>query len=153
MSKHSTQNLMSESQTTSFARRRGFFRSAVLIAMLAGGPPAMSHHAFAAEYDIDKPVTLKGTLTRAEWVNPHGWIHVDVKDTKGTVTNWACEFGGPNALLRRGLRKTDFPIGGEVTVKGYLSKSGKPVMAATTVRLPNGQDFYAGSNGPDAPKQ
>ncbi|MEJ0035822.1 MAG: DUF6152 family protein [Gammaproteobacteria bacterium] len=128
-------------------------RLAIVVAMLAAGAPAISHHAFAAEYDIDKPATLKGKLTRTEWVNPHGWIHVDVKDPKGNVINWACEFGSPNALLRRGLRKTDFPIGGEVTVKGYLAKSGKPILAATTVRLPNGQDFYAGSNNADAPKQ
>ncbi|HMA50793.1 MAG TPA: DUF6152 family protein [Magnetospirillaceae bacterium] len=116
--------------------------------------PAAAHHAFSAEYDIDQPVTLTGTLTKIEWINPHGWVYVDVKDAGGKAENWAVEFGGPNALLRRGVRKTDFPIGGEVTVKGYRAKSGKAVIAGTTVKLPDGRDFFAGSEGtgnPDDP--
>jgi len=120
-------------------------RTLLILVSLGSSVSTFAHHAFAAEYDIDKPITIKGVLTRTQWVNPHGWVHVDVKDAHGKVTNWAVEFGGPNALLRRGLRKTDFPIGQEVTVKGYLAKSGRPVIAATTVTLPNGHDFYAGS--------
>ena len=122
-------------------------------ALLAAALPVWAHHAFAAEYDIDKPITLTGTLTKTEWVNPHGWIYVDVKDPAGKVTNWAIEFGGPNALLRRGLRVADFPVGAQLTVKGYLAKSGKPVVAATIVKLPGGRDFYAGSEGAGAPKE
>ena len=70
-----------------------------------------AHHSFAAEFDISKPVALKGTLTKMAWVNPHGWIYMDVKTPDGKVENWAIEAGGPTALLRRGLRATDFPVG------------------------------------------
>jgi hypothetical protein len=128
---------------------------AILTASVLGAEtrPAEAHHAFASEYDIEKPITLKGTLTRLEWINPHGWVYVDVLDPKtGKVVNWAIEFGGPNALLRRGLRKTDFPVGAEVTVKGFLAKNGKPIANATNVTLPDGRAFFTGSSGgPGAP--
>ena len=114
----------------------------------AGVLPAQAHHAFASEYDIDKPITLKGVLTRLEWINPHGWVYVDVKDPKtGQLVNWAIEFGSPNALLRRGLRKTDFPVGSPVTVQGYLAKNGKPIANGTSVTLPDGRNFFTGSSG------
>jgi Family of unknown function (DUF6152) len=133
--------------------RRGFIALPLIAALLVAGAPASAHHAFATEYDIDKPIALQGTLTKLEWINPHGWVYIDVKDNTGEVTNWAIEFGGPNALLRRGLRKTDFPIGGVVEVKGYLAKSGKPVANGTSVKLPDGRDFFTGSSGPGAPGQ
>jgi hypothetical protein len=133
--------------------------TALLIAVLTTAvlgsetQPAQAHHAFASEYDIDKPVTLTGALTKLEWINPHGWVYVDVRDPKsGQVVNWAIEFGGPNALLRRGLRKTDFPVGSQVTVKGYLAKNGKPIANGTSVTLPDGRAFFTGSSGgPGAP--
>ena len=88
-----------------------YLAATVLLAVAAATPDA-AHHAFATEYDIDKPIDLKGSLTKVEWVNPHGWVYIDGKNPKtGKITNWAIEFGGPNALLRRGLRKTDFPVG------------------------------------------
>jgi len=119
-----------------------------VIALLAA--PAFGHHSFAAEYDGTKPVTLKGTLTRIEWTNPHSWIYVDVTDKDGKVSSWAIEFGSPNAMLRRGLRKADFPAGTEVTVKGFLSKSGSPTVNASTVLLPDGRSLYTGSSNPNA---
>ena len=113
---------------------------------------ASAHHAFATEYDIDKPVALKGTLTKIEWVNPHGWIYLDVLNPRnGEIRHWAVEFGGPNALQRRGLRKTDFPVGVTVEVHGYLAKSGHEVLNGTDVKLPDGRDFFTGSSGPGAP--
>jgi hypothetical protein len=119
---------------------------ALAIAALAGGARLAAHHAFAAEFDGNKPVTLQGTLTKVAWVNPHGWIYVDVAGGDGKVTNWAIEFGSPNALLRRGLRKGDFPPGIKLTVKGFLAKSGKPVVNASTVVLPDGRSLFAGSS-------
>lgn len=119
--------------------------------VLAADPAVMfAHHSFAAEYDGSQPVTLKGTLTKVEWVNPHGWIYVDVPDKDGKVVNWAVEFGSPNALLRRGLRRSDFPAGMEVTVKGFLAKDGRPTVNASGVTLPDGRSLYTGSSNPNA---
>ena len=112
---------------------------------------ARAHHSFAAEFDIDKPVTLTGTLTKMEWVNPHGWIYVDVAQPDGKVVNWAVEAGGPTALLRRGLRKTDFPTGLEVKVEGYRAKSGAPKANGRTVTMKDGRNFFLGAS--DAPGQ
>ena len=113
--------------------------------------PAFSHHAFSAEYDALKPVTLKGTLTKLEWTNPHAWLHVDVQDEQGKVVNWAIEFGSPNALLRRGLRKTDFPEGLQLVVNGYRAKNGSATVNGTSVKLPDGRDLFTGSSGTGAP--
>lgn len=110
---------------------------------------AIAHHSFAAEFDANQPITLTGTLTKMEWVNPHGWIYIDVRGTDGKVENWAIEAGAPNALLRRGLRKTDFPIGIEVVVKGYRAKNGTPTANGQTVTFKDGRNFFLGvSDGP-----
>jgi hypothetical protein len=120
-------------------------------AILLATQPAVSHHSFAAEFDGTQPVTLKGTVTRVEWVSPHGWVHMDVKGQDGKVVSWAVETAGPNALLRRGVRKTDFPIGGEVVVSGYRAKNGTPTANASTFTLPDGRELLAGSSGTGAP--
>jgi hypothetical protein len=113
---------------------------------------ARAHHSFAAEFDINQPITLKGVLTKMEWVNPHGWIYIDVAEGGKTV-NWAIEAGGPTALLRRGLRKTDFPTGLEVVVEGYRAKSGAPKANGRTVTLKDGRNFFLGaSDTPGAPQ-
>src|ERR1700691_4429492 len=126
------------------------FHLLILSAAMAG-LPALAHHSFAAEYSSDQPITLTGTLTKVEWTNPHGWIYLDVKGDDGKMTNWAIEFGAPNALLRRGLRKSDFPTGVELVVKGYRAKNGTATINGTTVKLPDGRNLFTGSSGGDAP--
>ncbi len=121
------------------------------IGMLLAAVPAVAHHAFAAEFDANQPVTLKGTLTKMEWTNPHGWIYVDVKGPDGTVVNWAVEAGGPNTLLRKGLRKTDFTIGSEVIVDGYRAKNGTSSANGRTVKFADGRNFFMGSTGTGLP--
>ena len=122
----------------------------ILTLTLLGASAASAHHAFAAEFDANKPITLEGTLTRVRWVNPHGWIYVDAPDASGKVVNWAIEFGSPVALLRRGLRVTEFPPGIKVTVKGFLAKNGSPTVNAASVTLPDGRNLFTGSSNPNA---
>lgn len=123
----------------------------VVALALAGGffltaLPVQAHHSFAAEFDINAPITLKGTLTKMDWVNPHGWIYVDVVGEDGKVVNWAIEAGGPTQLLRRGLRKTDFPAGTKVVVEGYKAKSGAPKANGKNVRFEDGRNFFLGAS-------
>lgn len=131
------------------------FRSVVTAAglVMAAALPVLAHHSFAAEFDATKPVTLKGTLTKMEWINPHGWIHMDVKGTDGKVVTWAVEAGAPNALIRRGLRKTDFPIGSEIIVDGFRAKDGTPKANGVTVKFADGKNFFVGSSGTGTPGQ
>jgi hypothetical protein len=119
---------------------------------LIGAPtPMLAHHSFAAEFDEHKPITLKGTLTRMDWVNPHGWIYMEVKGPDGKLENWAIEAGAPNAMLRRGLRAADFPAGTEIVVTGFMSKNSAHTANGRTVMLPDGREFFAGSSGTGAP--
>ena len=94
------------------------------IGMLLTVQPLAAHHAFSAEFDADRPMQLHGTVTKTEWINPHSWIHIDVKDEDGNVASWAIECGAPNALIRRGLNKNSVPIGTELVVDGYGAKDG-----------------------------
>lgn len=115
--------------------------------------PVMAHHSFAAQFDDKAPITVKGTLTKMEWLNPHTWIYVDVKQTDGKVVTWAIEGAAPNGLLRRGLRRADFPLGSELTIKAFRARNGTPTAAAEDVTFTDGRNFYLGaSENPGAPK-
>ena len=113
--------------------------------------PLSAHHSFAAEFDERKPVTVKGTITRMDWVNPHSWLYIDVKGPDGTVQSWALEFGSPNQLYRRGWKKESLPVGAEVTVIGWLSRTESFKANAKDVILQDGKKLFAGSAGPGAP--
>jgi hypothetical protein len=133
------------------------YRATLLSAALGFGLatatlPALAHHAFAAEYDGDKPIELSGVVTKARWVNPHSWLYFDVKGTDGAVTNWGVELGAPNALAGKGLQKTDLAPGVEIHVKGYRAKNGGPYGYAVTVTLHDGRTFQTGG-AQDVPQQ
>ena len=123
----------------------------VTAGLMLSAAPAPAHHSFAAEFDSSQPITLTGALTRMEWINPHGWIYIDVPGPGGKVANWAIEAGPPNALLRRGLRRTDFPIGVKVIVKGFRAKNGTPTASGETVTFEDGRNFFLGSSDTPAP--
>jgi hypothetical protein len=112
---------------------------------------ASAHHAFAAEFDAKKPIKLRGTVTKMEWINPHAWIHIDVKKPDGAVDEWMIEAGTPNTLLRRGFTKDSLKVGTEVLVDGYQSKDGSLRANGRDITLPNGQTLFLGSSAPDAP--
>jgi hypothetical protein len=119
---------------------------------------AFAHHSFAAEFDAKKPVELKGTLVELEWVNPHAWIHMEVKDDSGKVTKWDCELGSPNLLMRSGWRRDSLKKGDVIVVNGSAAKDGSNLANAKTVKLADGtRVFNAGSSGdtgtPGAPAQ
>ena len=122
------------------------------VGLLLAAVPVAAHHAFAAEFDRDKPVTLKGTITMLEWMNPHVWIHMNVKGPDGAVVNWRIEEGAPNALYRLGWKKSSLVPGTEITVQGWLARDGSPTVNADTVKLPDGTVFGAASSAPARPK-
>ncbi len=126
---------------------------AVLIAgvSILAAVPVWAHHAFAAEFDAKRPVHFEGVVTKVELINPHTWIHVDVKQPDGTVINWMFEAGSPNVLLRRGFTKGTVPSGTPVVVDGYQSKDGSNRANGRDITLPDGRKLFLGSTGTGAP--
>src|SRR5579863_7070695 len=124
---------------------------AVLVAgiiLLSSPSPMWAHHAFAAEFDEKKPIKFTdATVTKVELINPHSWIHVDVKMPDGTVENWAVEAGSPNILLRRGVTRDTLKVGQKIVVDGYQSKDGSHRANGRDLTLPNGQKLFLGSSG------
>ena len=109
-----------------------------------------AHHAFSAEFDAEKPVTLHGTVTKVEWTNPHAWIHVDVKGGDGQVIAWKVEAGAPNALLRRGFTKNYLPPGSEIVVQGFQAKDGSNRANGSNLTTPDGKKLFLGSSATGA---
>ena len=125
---------------------RSLFVLAAGFGLIVAAVPVSAHHAFAAEYDSTKPITITGTVTKLEWLNPHARIYVDVKDESGNVVNWDCELGPPNGLMRRGWTRNSLKPGHVITVTGFLSKLAPHGANARTVKLADGRQVFAGSS-------
>src|ERR1700689_4500573 len=123
--------------------------------MVSAALPLLAHHSFAAEYDANQKLTLKGTVVKVDWMNPHIWVYLDAKDEKGTTVHWQCEGGPPNTLTRNGWTKDALKTGDQITIDGFRAKDGSNTCNSRSVTLPDGSKVFAGSaedNGPKAEK-
>jgi hypothetical protein len=123
------------------------------IGLLLGAMPMWAHHSFASEFDVTKPLVLRGTVTKMDWINPHAWIHLDVKNPDGTVTSWLIEAGAPNGLLRRGFTKRSLPPGTEIVIEGWQAKDASLRANGSNITFPDGKKLFVGSTGTGAPNE
>jgi hypothetical protein len=133
--------------------RMKIFAAAGFASLIAAVAPAWAHHSFAAEFDIAKPVKLQGTVTQMEWINPHSWIHIDVKEPDGKVVSWMVEGGSPSILLRRGFTKKSLENGTVIVVEGYQAKSGENRANGANITFPDGRRLFVGGSNPNEQPQ
>jgi hypothetical protein len=125
---------------------------AAVAAILWGTPGTSAHHAFAAEFDATKPIKLRGTVVKMEWINPHTWLHLEVKRPDGKTERWMIEGGPPNALYRRGFNRNSLPVGAELLVEGFRAKDGSLKGNGRELTFADGRRLFVGSSGTGAPR-